>query len=233
VLLVDVATTSVDVGGSASRRAKIARIAELLGQAKSDPALVAIVVAWLSGDLPQRQIGVGWAALRSLPAAAARPSLTVLGVDTTLSTIGAVSGKGSQAQRAELVAGLFASATDVEQTFLRHLLTGELRQGALAGVMADAVAEAAQIPAATVRRAAMLGGALPAVASAGLTGGAASTKPWKSSAAQEFSRRSWTAPGCRYTERTIRSRSTPEASTTSPHDCPRWSKRRWRCRSAS
>ena len=65
------------------------------------------------------------------------------------------------------------SATEVEQTFLRHLLTGELRQGALAGVMADAVAAATQIPAATVRRAAMLGGALPAVAAAGLTGGAA------------------------------------------------------------
>ena len=173
MLLIDVATTSVDVGGSASRLAKITRIAELLSQAKSDPALVAIVVAWLSGDLPQRQIGVGWAALRSLPPAAAQPSLTVLGVDTRLSTIGAVSGKGSQARRSDLVVGLFASATEVEQTFLRHLLTGELRQGALAGVMADAVAAATQIPAATVRRAAMLGGALPAVAAAGLTGGAA------------------------------------------------------------
>ncbi len=173
MLLIDVATTSVDVGGSAARRAKIARIAELLSQAKSDPALVAIVVAWLSGELPQRQIGVGWAALRSIPPAAAQPSLTVHGVDATLSAIGAVSGKGSQARRAELVAELFSSATEVEQTFLRRLLTGELRQGALIGVMADAVAAAAQIPAAAVRRAAMLGGALPAVAAAGLSGGTA------------------------------------------------------------
>jgi DNA ligase-1 len=173
VLLIDVATTSVDVGGSAARRAKIARIAELLGQAKSDPALVAIVVAWLSGELPQRQIGIGWAALRSIPPAAAQPSLTVHGVDATLSAIGAVSGKGSQARRAQLIAELFSSATEVEQTFLRRLLTGELRQGALVGVMADAVAAAAQIPAAAVRRAAMLGGALPAVAAAGLSGGAA------------------------------------------------------------
>jgi DNA ligase-1 len=173
VLLIDVATTSVDVGGSAARRAKIARIAELLGQAKSDPALVAIVVAWLSGELPQRQIGVGWAALRSIPPAATQPSLTVHGVDATLSVIGAVAGKGSQSRRAELVAELFSSATEVEQTFLRRLLTGELRQGALIGVMADAVAAAAQIPAAAVRRAAMLGGALPAVAAAGLSGGTA------------------------------------------------------------
>ena len=171
MLLIDVATTSVDVGGSASRLAKIARIAELLSRAIPDPELVTIVVAWLSGELPQRQIGVGWAALRSLPPAAAQPSLTVVGVDATLSAIGAVSGKGSQARRAELVAGLFACATEVEQTFLRRLLTGELRQGALVGVMADAVAAAAQIPAAAVRRAAMLGGDLPAVAAAALTGG--------------------------------------------------------------
>jgi DNA ligase 1 len=171
VLLIDVATTSVDVGGSASRLAKIARIAELLGRAKSDATLVATVVAWLSGELPQRQIGVGWATLRSIPPAVAQPSLTVLGVDATLSEIGAISGKGSQARRADLVAELFASATEVEQTFLRRLLTGELRQGALAGVMADAVAAAAQIPAAAVRRAAMLGGNLPAVAAASLSGG--------------------------------------------------------------
>jgi DNA ligase-1 len=173
VLLIDVATTSVDVGGSASRLAKIARIAELLGRAESDPTLVAIVVAWLSGELPQRQIGVGYAALRSLPAAAAQPSLTVEGVHARLSEIGAVAGKGAQARRAGLVAELLSSATEVEQAFLRRLLTGELRQGALIGVMADAVAKAAQIPAAAVRRAAMLGGDLPAVAAAGLTGGTA------------------------------------------------------------
>jgi len=171
VLLIDVATTSVDVGGSTSRLAKIARIAELLGRAKSDATLVATVVAWLSGELPQRQIGVGYAALRSLPPAAAQPSLTVLGVHATLSKIGAVAGKGAQARRAGLVAELFASATEVEQSFLRRLLTGELRQGALAGMMADAVATAAHIPAAAVRRAAMLGGDLPAVAAASVSGG--------------------------------------------------------------
>ncbi|MGH3576299.1 MAG: ATP-dependent DNA ligase, partial [Mycobacterium sp.] len=173
MLLIDVATASAEVGGSASRPAKIARIAELLSAAKADPRLVAIVVSWLSGELPQRQIGVGWAALRSLPPAAAQPSLTVLGVDATFSAIGEGTGKGSQLRRAELVAGLFASATETEQTFLRRLLAGELRQGALAGVMADAVAAAGQIPAPAVRRAAMLGGDLPAVAAAGLTGGTA------------------------------------------------------------
>jgi DNA ligase 1 len=173
VLLIDVAMTSAEVGGSASRRVKTARISDLLSRAKNDPGLIVIIVSWLSGVLPQRQIGIGWAALRSLPPATAQPTLTVVGVDATFSAIGAIAGKGSQTRRAELVAGLFASATESEQTFLRRLLAGELRQGALAGVMADAVATAAQIPAAAVRRAAMLGGELPAVATAGLAGGTA------------------------------------------------------------
>ena len=172
MLLVEVATASAEVGAASARLAKIARIAELLARAgeQADPRLVAVVVSWLSGELPQRQIGVGWAALRSLPPAAPQPSLTVASVDATLSRIGAVAGKGSAARRAELVAGLFAAATEAEQTFLRRLLGGELRQGALAGVMADAVAKAADVPAAVIRRAAMLGGDLPAVAAAAVTG---------------------------------------------------------------
>lgn len=173
MLLTDVAATSLDVAGASARRAKVARIAELLNRAAPDPGLVAIVVSWLSGELPQRQIGVGWAALRSLPPPAAHPVLTVADVDAAFSEIGAVSGKGSQARRADLVAGLFAAATETEQTFLRRLLSGELRQGALAGIMADAVASATGIPPQNVRRAAMLGGDLPAVAAAGLTGGTA------------------------------------------------------------
>jgi DNA ligase-1 len=175
VQLVDVASASADVGATSARLAKIARIADLLRHAgaEGEPRLVAVVVSWLSGELPQRQIGVGWAALRSLPAPAAEPSLSVLGVDAAFSDIGRVAGKGSQSRRAELVRGLFAAATEAEQTFLRRLLGGELRQGALVGVMADAVAKAADIPAAVVRRAAMLGGDLPAVAAAALTGGEA------------------------------------------------------------
>lgn len=173
--LSDVATASTEVGASSSRLAKIARIADLLRRAgdEGEAAQVAIVVSWLSGELPQRQIGVGWAALRSLPPPAPQPSLTVPDVDTRFTEIGRVAGKGSQARRAELLAGLFGTATDVEQTFLRRLLGGELRQGALVGVMADAVAKAAGVPAAAVRRAAMLGGDLPAVAAAALTAGEA------------------------------------------------------------
>jgi DNA ligase-1 len=173
VLLLDVASTSLNVGGTSSRLTKVAHIAELLRRAAADPDVVAIVVSWLSGELRQRQIGVGWASLRSRPLPAPHPALTVAGVDATFSEIGAVSGKGAQARRADLVAGLFAAATETEQAFLLRLLGGELRQGALAGIMTDAVAKATGIPAAAVQRAAMLGGDLPAVAAAGLSGGAA------------------------------------------------------------
>lgn len=173
MLLLDVASTSLNVGGTSSRLTKIGHIAELLRRAATDPQAVAIVVSWLSGELRQRQIGVGWASLRSRPPPASDPALTVTGVDATFSEIGAVSGKGSQARRAELLNALFAAATETEQAFLLRLLGGELRQGALAGIMADAVARAAGIPVAAVQRAAMLGGDLPAVAAAVLSGDAA------------------------------------------------------------
>ena len=176
MLLHDVVRTSADVGATSARSAKTRQLADLLIRAGADdPTEVAIIVSWLSGELPQRQIGVGWAALRSLPPAAERAELTVRGVDAAFAEIGATAGKGSQARRAELLSAVFGAATDAEQRFLRKLLGGELRQGALLGVMADAVAAAAELPAADVRRAAMLSGDLPAVAAAALAGGDATS----------------------------------------------------------
>ncbi len=169
MLLVDVATASAEVGATTARSAKISRIAELLRD--TDAALVPVVVSWLSGELPQRPIGVGWAALRSLPPPAAAPTLTVAAVDAAFTQIRTVTGKGSQARRAALLAELFGAATGNAQRSRRGLLSGELRQGALVGVMADAVARAADVPAAAVRRAAMLAGELPTVAGTALTGG--------------------------------------------------------------
>jgi DNA ligase 1 len=171
VLLADVATASIQVGAQSSRLAKVSRIAALLATAAAgDAHQVAVVVSWLSGELPQRQIGVGWAALRTVPPPADEPTLTVARVDAAFTEIGAVAGKGSQNRRAELLAGLFSAATAAEQTFLRRLLQGELRQGALSGLTADAVARAAGLPQGQLRRAAMLAGDLPAVAAAVLTG---------------------------------------------------------------
>ena len=170
MLLADVAAASAEVGATSSRLGKIARLADALCLAAADE--IVVVVSWLSGELPQRQIGVGWAALRSLPAPANAATLDVLTVDSTFSRIGAIAGTGSQAARSAELGALFAAATADEQAFLRRLLGGELRQGALLGVMTEAVARAAQVPAADVRRAAMLGGELPAVAAAAFAGGA-------------------------------------------------------------
>ncbi|MEU4837643.1 ATP-dependent DNA ligase [Nocardia testacea] len=173
MLLAEVAAASADIASAPARRTKIERLAALLGRsaAHGDARLVAVTASWLSGELPQRQIGVGWAALRSLPPPAATPTLTVADVDARFTRIGAVAGKGSRTLRAELLRELFETASGPEQIFLRRLLSGELRQGALAGVMSDAIARAAGIPAGEVRRAAMLAGALPTVAAAALTGG--------------------------------------------------------------
>jgi DNA ligase-1 len=171
VLLTEVAGVSRTVSQTSARLAKVAALAGALRDASADE--IPSVVAYLSGELPQRQIGVGWAALRSVPSPAEVPSLTVLGVDDAFSQIGAVAGKGSAAERKRLVGELFAAATAEEQHFLMRLLSGELRQGALDGVMTDAVARAAEVPVGEVRRAVMLSGSLAVTAQVALGGGSA------------------------------------------------------------
>jgi len=162
---------SLAVSQTPARLAKVAALADALRAASVDE--VPVIVAYLSGELPQRQIGVGWAALRAVPPPAGTESLTVLAVDAAFTRIGAVAGKGSAAARKRLVGELFAAATAPEQRFLVRLLSGELRQGALDGVMTDAVARAAEVPGAEVRRAVMLSGSLAAAAQAALGGGRA------------------------------------------------------------
>ncbi|MFC5745101.1 ATP-dependent DNA ligase [Actinomadura rugatobispora] len=171
MLLTEIARTSAAVAATTSRKAKTGLLADCLRDA--GPGEAAIVVAYLSGELPQRQIGVGYASFRDLPPPAAEPALTVPEVHTAFSEIGAVSGKGSVARRRDLLTALMARATHAEQDFLIRLLSGELRQGALDGVMAEATAKAAGVPAADVRRAVMLRGSLGPVATAALTDGAA------------------------------------------------------------
>jgi len=169
VLLSEIAEVSRTVAGTSARLAKIETLAAALRAA--GPLEVPVAVAYLSGELPQRQIGVGWAALRDGFAPAPAATLTLSDVDSAFSAIGAVSGKGSAAARKALVGELFGQATRDEQRFLVGLLSGELRQGALEGVMTEAVARAAAVPVAEVRRAMMLRGSLGAVASAALAGG--------------------------------------------------------------
>ena len=212
MLLSEVVEVSASVAATSARNAKIAQIAALL--ARTEPGQVAVAVAFLSGELLQGQIGVGYATIGELfraadaagagaavaadaasddagpadgpPAAGALTltevdagpadgpppagALTLTEVDAAFAAIGAVTGPGSVAQRRQQLAALFARATEREREFLVRLLAGDLRQGALEGVMTDAVARAAGVPAEEVRRAHQLGGSLPEVAEAALGG---------------------------------------------------------------
>src|SRR5690349_12996687 len=169
MLLADLAATSTTVAATSARGAKIAALAEALGHARPEEAAAAI--AFLSGDLLQRQTGVGYRSLRDLPAPAGEPSLTVAEVDEAFEAIAACSGSGSQAERRRLLVELFGRATADEQRFLGALVAGGLRQGALEGVMAEAVAKAAGVPSASLRRALMLGGDLRQVGAIALQQG--------------------------------------------------------------
>jgi hypothetical protein len=171
LLLNDLVETSEAVSGSAARLVKIDRLSALLK--RLDPAEAPIAVAYLSSQLRQRQIGVGYASMRDLPEAVALPSLTLQEVDSALEAIGALSGPASQTERRRLLAGLFSRATEAEQRFLLRLIVGELRQGALEGLMYEALARALDVSAREVRRAVMLRGDVGAVAEAGLRSGAA------------------------------------------------------------
>ena len=169
VLLDEVAATSAAVAASSARLAKVERLAACLR--RLEPGEVHPAVAFLSGELRQRQIGVGWAALRDAPDPAAEPTLTVAEVDAAFARIGRLAGPGSQAERRRLVGELFGRATAAEQRFLVGLLSGELRQGALEGVMVEAIAKAAGVAGTEVRRALMLRGALGPVAEVALARG--------------------------------------------------------------
>jgi ATP-dependent DNA ligase I len=170
VLLSEMAEASEAVAATSSRLAKIEVLARALHDA--GPAEVTIAVAYLSGELPQRQIGVGWATLRQAAPPAGVPTLTLTEVDAAFSAIGAVAGKGSVAARKQLVDDLMGRATAQEQSFLLRLLSGELHQGALEGVMAEAIARAAEVPSTAVRRALMLSGSMRTVAETALAQGA-------------------------------------------------------------
>ena len=143
----------------------------LVAGGEAPERLVEVVADYLAGTLPQRTVGVGWRGLRSLPDPAPEPSLGVLEVDAALEELRAMAGAGSATTRAAAVEELFARATAEEQRWLVGLITGELRQGAGDGVLLPAIARAADVPDALVRRAVMLAGFPGPVARAALAGG--------------------------------------------------------------
>ena len=168
---IDVADASAAVASRTGRNAKVEVLAGALRQA--GPELAPLVAGYLSGALPQRRTGLGWRSLAALPAPAAEPTLGVADVDAALTAITALAGSGSQAARRARVEDLFGALTGTEQEYLRGLLTGGVRQGALDGVLQSAVAQAAGVPLTAVRRAAMLSGSTPQVAGLALGSGLA------------------------------------------------------------
>ena len=169
MLLRDLVDTSGVVAATRSRKAKVAAIAERLAQA--EVAELPVVTAYLGGTVLQRRTGVGWRGLSALPEPAAEPSLTPLEVDHTLDRLAALSGPGSQEARATGVRDLFGRATVDEQRWLRGVLTGNVRQGALDALVQEAIAAASGVKLTVVRRAAMLAGGTVPIVVAAMTGG--------------------------------------------------------------
>ncbi|MDX6220298.1 MAG: ligase 1, partial [Frankiales bacterium] len=168
MLLADLAATSLAVAATPKRTEKLALLADALRRAGPDE--VAVVASYLSGELRQRRTGVGWKSLQDLPDPAPEPSLTVLEVDAAFAALAGLSGPGSATARATRLAELWSAAAAEEQRLLAGLVSGELRQGASAGLLTDAVARAADLPLGLVRRALTLSGSLAEVATAALTG---------------------------------------------------------------
>jgi DNA ligase-1 len=169
-LLADVVAASQEVAETNARSRKVAILAELLE--RLDPDEVAVAAGLLSGVPRQGRVGVGYSTIHGIESApAAEPTLTVADLDTAISQIQAATGSGSGARRRQLLTELLERATEREAGFVRRLFTGELRQGALAGVMVDAVARAAGVPAALARRALMLSGDLTRTAEVAMSNG--------------------------------------------------------------
>jgi len=155
----DLAGVSGRVAETSGRLDKVAQLADLL--VRLDPSEIEIAVGFLIGWPRQGRLGVGWAAFRDArPQPAAASSLTLSAVDETLQRIKESKGKGSAGARLGLLRGLLERSSEPEQRFLQALSTGEVRQGALEGVLTEAVARAAGLPADSVRRAVMLAGDL-------------------------------------------------------------------------
>jgi DNA ligase-1 len=172
-LLAQLVDTSSRVAATSARLAKVRELAACLRSLAPDE--IETGVQYLAGEAPQGRIGIGYGVLRDATAgpASVEPVLTVNEVHERLTALAAIRGRGSAARRSAALGELFARATAAEREFLLALLVGELRQGALAGVMLDAIAAAADIPVARVRRAAMYAPQLGAVAKTALTGGSA------------------------------------------------------------
>jgi ATP-dependent DNA ligase I len=171
-LLAEIVAASEAVAATSARSRKVAVLAELLRTL--EPGEVAVATGLLSGTPRQGRVGVGYSTIYGIELPpAGEASLTVADLDNAIAEIQGSTGGGSAARRRALLEDVFTRATAAEADFIRRLFTGELRQGALAGLMVDAVAKAAAVPVALTRRAFMLSGELTRTAEIALTEGAA------------------------------------------------------------
>jgi DNA ligase 1 len=169
-LLADAVKASRAVTDTPSRGGKVAILAGFLRQL--DPSEIAAAVGFLAGVPRQGRIGIGYSTIYGIERApAGAPSITIDELDRAITEVQAMTGSGSAAKRRELLGELIGRASSEEADFLKRLFTGELRQGALAGLMVDAIGKAAGVPAALVRRALMLSGNLARTAEAAITQG--------------------------------------------------------------
>ena len=169
-LLADVVTASKEVTDTSSRSRKVAVFAELLSAL--DPDEVPLAAGFLADAPRQGRVGVGYATIYGIEQApAGEASLTIDELDRAITEVQETTGSGSASKRKQLLADLFGRATAQEADFIRRLFTGELRQGALAGLMIDAIAKAAGVPGEIARRALMLSGDLTRTAEIAMTGG--------------------------------------------------------------
>ena len=170
-LLADLVACADAVAAASARTEKIESLAELLR--RTDGREAGVVAGLMAGDPRQGRIGVGWATVAALRAdTACEPTLTVADLDAMLDGVADAAGDGSAQRRLDILGGFLARATAAEAGFVRRLLVGELRQGASEGVVVEAVARAADVAAASVRRALMLVGDLGETARIALTEGA-------------------------------------------------------------
>jgi ATP-dependent DNA ligase I len=169
-LLADVVTASRAVAATSARSQKIAILAELLR--RLEPGDVPIAVGFLAGVPRQGRVGVGYSTIYGIEGVpAGEASLTVDELDRAITDVKQTTGSGSAARRKEILGGLIGRATEPEADFVKRLFTGELRQGALAGVMIDAIAKASGVSAVLARRALMLSGDLTRTAEIAITRG--------------------------------------------------------------
>src|SRR5580698_8474318 len=173
MLLANVVETSGRVAATSKRLAKIELLADLLKQLIPDE--IEIVVAFLSGNTRQGRTGIGFAVVRDSDAEPAQiPTLEILDVDRALASLSDAKGAGSEQQKRAQLRSLMSQATIEEQQFLKELLLGGLRQGALEGLMFEALAKASGTGADRIRRAAMMAGDTGIVARKLLESGEAS-----------------------------------------------------------